>query len=71
MCAGIDWAKDDHAICIVDAEGELLDRFMIAHTAAGLTAADPQLLAAGATRSALSVVTACGRGALSAEWWYW
>ena len=49
MCAGIDWAKDDHAICIVDADGEVLDRFMIAHTAAGLKRLVGKLLAAGAT----------------------
>jgi transposase len=49
VCAGIDWAKDDHAICIVDADGEVLDRFMIAHTAAGLKRLVRKLLAAGAT----------------------
>ena len=49
VCAGIDWAKDDHAICIVDADGEVLDRFMIAHTAAGLKRLVGKLLAAGAT----------------------
>ena len=49
VCAGIDWAKDDHAICIVDADGEVLDRFMIAHTAAGLKRLIRKLLAAGAT----------------------
>ena len=36
VCAGVDWAKDDHAVCIVDADGEVLDRFMVPHTAAGL-----------------------------------
>jgi transposase len=49
VCAGIDWAKDEHAICIVDADGEVLDRFMIAHTAAGLKRLIRKLLAAGAT----------------------
>jgi transposase len=49
VCAGIDWAKDDHAICIVDADGEVLDRFLIAHTAAGLKRLVRKLLAAGAT----------------------
>ncbi|CAI9410243.1 IS110 family transposase [Nocardioides sp. T2.26MG-1] len=36
VCAGVDWAKDDHAVCIVDADGEILDRFTVEHTAAGL-----------------------------------
>ncbi|MET0227092.1 MAG: IS110 family transposase [Actinomycetes bacterium] len=49
VCAGIDWAKDDHAICIVDADGEVLDRFMIAHTTAGLNRLVRKLLAADAT----------------------
>ena len=22
VCAGVDWAKDDHAVCILDAEGD-------------------------------------------------
>ena len=34
---GVDWAKDDHAVCIVDADGRgRCDRFMIAHDAGGL-----------------------------------
>ena len=49
VCAGIDWAKDDHAICIVDADGEVLDRFMITHTAVDLKRLVRKLLAAGAT----------------------
>lgn len=36
VCAGIDWAKDDHAVCIVDADGEVLGRRTVEHTAAGL-----------------------------------
>jgi transposase len=46
-CAGIDWAKDDHAVCIIDAEGEVLDRFMVEHTAAGLKRLIVRLLKAG------------------------
>jgi transposase len=34
--AGIDWAKDAHAICIIDERGQVLDRFEVEHTAAGL-----------------------------------
>lgn len=36
MTAGLDWAKDDHAVCVIDAAGEVLDRFTIDHTAHGL-----------------------------------
>lgn len=47
VCAGVDWAKDDHAVCIVDSDGEVLDRFMVEHTAAGLKRLVRRLLAAG------------------------
>ena len=47
VCAGLDWAKDDHAVCIISADGEVLDRFMIEHTAAGLKQLVRRLLSAG------------------------
>lgn len=47
VCAGIDWAKDDHAVCLVDGDGEVIDRFMITHTATGLKQLIRRLLAAG------------------------
>ncbi|MGL5866315.1 MAG: IS110 family transposase [Dermatophilaceae bacterium] len=47
VCAGLDWAKDVHAVCIIDADGEVLHRFTIEHTAAGLTQLVGRLLAAG------------------------
>ena len=47
VCAGVDWAKADHAVCIVDADGEMLDRVMVEHTAAGLKRLIRRLLAAG------------------------
>lgn len=34
--AGIDWAKDSHAVCVVDARGSAVARFEVAHTDAGL-----------------------------------
>jgi hypothetical protein len=34
--AGVDWASDEHAVAIVDADGVQLDRFSVAHTAKGL-----------------------------------
>lgn len=47
ICAGLDWAKDDHAVCILDADGGKLDRFMVEHTAAGLKQLIRRLLGAG------------------------
>lgn len=47
VCAGVDWAKDDHAVCVVDADGEVLDRFTVAHDTAGLKALVRRLLKAG------------------------
>ena len=47
VCAGVDWAKDDHAVCIVDTDGEAIDRFTAAHTAAGLRGMVARLLKAG------------------------
>ena len=48
VCAGLDWAKDDHVVCVLDADGEVLDRFTVTHTAAGLKTLIARLLAAGA-----------------------
>jgi transposase len=36
VTAGIDWARDDHAVSIVDSRGREIGRTMIEHTAAGL-----------------------------------
>jgi hypothetical protein len=36
VTAGIDWATDDHAVAIVDTAGRVVQRFTVAHTAAGL-----------------------------------
>jgi transposase len=47
VCAGVDWAKDDHAVCVVDTDGEVLDRFTVEHTAAGLKRLIARLLKAG------------------------
>lgn len=49
VCAGADWAKDDHAVCVVDADGEVLDRFTVEHTAAGLKRLIRRLLGVGVT----------------------
>jgi len=47
VTAGVDWAKDDHAVCVVGDQGEVLERFTVAHDAAGLTAISSRLLRAG------------------------
>ncbi len=36
VTAGIDWANNDHAVCVVDAAGTVVCRFSIDHSAAGL-----------------------------------
>jgi hypothetical protein len=44
--AGVDWATADHAVAIVDHEGEQTGRFPVTHDAAGLRALVRKLLAA-------------------------
>src|SRR6266545_3531663 len=34
--AGIDWASDNHAVCVLDPDGAVIERQTVAHTAAGL-----------------------------------
>ena len=34
--AGIDWAKDRHAVCVVDEGGRAVARFEVEHSDAGL-----------------------------------
>lgn len=34
--AGVDWAKDDHAVAVVDTDGEQIARFTVAHDRTGL-----------------------------------
>jgi hypothetical protein len=34
--AGIDWAKDGHAVCVIEGQGRVVARFGVEHTAAGL-----------------------------------
>jgi transposase len=36
VSAGVDWAKDDYAVCVVDADGEPLERVTLRYTKAGL-----------------------------------
>jgi len=36
LTAGIDWASEDHAVCIIDAHGREVARAVVEHTSAGL-----------------------------------
>ncbi len=47
VTAGVDWAKDDHAVCVVGDQGEVLERFTVPHDAAGLKRMAARLLRAG------------------------
>jgi transposase len=44
---GVDWATDDHAVAIVDSDGEQTGRFSVAHDKAGLRTMVGRLSAAG------------------------
>ncbi|MGH3120217.1 MAG: IS110 family transposase [Streptosporangiaceae bacterium] len=48
ITAGVDWAKDDHAVCVAGDQGEALERFTVRHDAAGLRQLAARLLRAGA-----------------------
>jgi transposase len=67
---GVDWASTDHAVAIVDADGQQTNRFPIAHDRAGLAAMTRRLLAAGVERVGIErpdgpVVDALLKGGLS------
>ncbi|HEY5246016.1 MAG TPA: transposase, partial [Acidimicrobiales bacterium] len=47
VTAGVDWAKDDHAVCVAGDQGEALERFTVRHDAAGLRQLAARLLRAG------------------------
>jgi transposase len=34
--AGVDWASDNHAVCVVDSDGRVVQRLSVEHTGAGL-----------------------------------
>jgi transposase len=36
VTAGVDWAKDNHAVCVIDSNGEPLERITVAHSKTGL-----------------------------------
>ncbi len=43
LFVGIDWASAEHAVCVVDDAGKVLDRFTVTHTASGMDALRRQL----------------------------
>jgi transposase len=45
--AGLDWASQTHAVCIIDAQGTVRERFDVAHDAAGLAELRRRLSACG------------------------
>lgn len=47
VCAGLDWASVDHAVCILKPDGQVLERFFVVHDAAGLKTLIRRLLKAG------------------------
>ena len=53
LSAGVDWASADHAVCIVDAAGEVAVRFSVEHTAEGLRALVSRLARAGVAEVAI------------------
>jgi transposase len=50
---GVDWATDDHAVCVVDAMGQVVVEFNVANTATGLSELCRRIEAAGAQRVAI------------------
>ncbi len=53
VTAGIDWARDDHAVSVVDAHGREVSRCMVEHSAAGLRELLAVLARAGAGEVAI------------------
>jgi Transposase len=47
VTAGVDWAKDDHVVCVLDEQREAIERFSVAHDAPGLKQACRLLLRVG------------------------
>jgi transposase len=61
LATGIDWASADHAVCVVDAAGEVVSRFSVEHTAEGLRTLVQRLAGWGWPRSRSSAATG--------QWW--
>jgi transposase len=53
VTCGIDWARDDHAVSVVDARGREISRCTVEHSAAGLRELADVLARAGARETAI------------------
>lgn len=53
VTCGIDWANDDHAVCVVDAAGKVVQRFTAGHTGNGLADLVRRLRRAGVGEAAI------------------
>ena len=53
LTCGLDWARDDHAVSVVDADGRQVHRFTIEHTAAALLALTRRLRKLGVREVAI------------------
>lgn len=53
VTAGLDWARDDHAVAVVDTAGTIVNRFTVAHTDAGLGELIRRLRGAGVREVAI------------------
>ena len=51
--AGVDWATDGHAVCVVNGQGAPVTEFDVQHTGTGLAEMCRRVLAAGALRVAI------------------
>jgi transposase len=53
LTAGLDWAKDDHVVCVVDGTGQVTARFTAEHTRIGLRSVTHRLAKLGCTEIAI------------------
>jgi hypothetical protein len=72
LTCGIDWARDDHAVAIVNGQGHQVYRGTVEHSAAGLRELVAGLACAGATEVAIERptgrwLTPCSTRA--SPWW--
>jgi transposase len=51
--AGVDWATDAHAVCVVDSDGRVVIEFDVPHTARGLAELCGRIKGVGAARVAI------------------
>ena len=59
VCAGIDWASADHAVCVVDLAGRVRDRFTAVHDRAGIARLIARLRGSGAAEVAIERGDGC------------